>query len=59
MIQIWMDYKGNVEEGHLIHSQMGFVEFHLPEEVIVNKHELTSWYTKNGSKEKSSANLAT
>ena len=37
-----MDYEGNVEEGHLMHSQMGFVEFHLPEEVILNEHDLTS-----------------
>ena len=37
-----MDYEGNVEEGHLMHSQMGFVEYHLPEEVILNEPELTS-----------------
>ena len=36
-----MDYEGNVEEGPLMHSQMGFVDFHLPEEVILNEHDLT------------------
>lgn len=52
-----MDYEGNVEEGHLMHSpQMGFVEFHLPEEVILNEPELTSDTHKMEVKENSSAN---
>lgn len=43
-MEIWVDYGRNAEEGHLIHFRLGVVEFHLPEEVILqlNEHGLAS-----------------
>lgn len=35
MIEIWMDCGRDADEGQLVHSGMGVVEFYLPEEVVL------------------------